>query len=112
MACQALYTIATILIVFAFCASVIGFCIDIGKYSAAIPSMIQWLTIASTVLQLITVSVYGSYAVGNYSLYQPDYSLVIAAVACGLSGISALLFILESECSSNINQIEKGYTQQ
>jgi hypothetical protein len=88
--------------------SIIGFCFDIGSYTAAIPSMIQWCMLISTIFQLITVSVYGTYGIGNYSLYQPDYSLILASVACGLSGFSTLFFILESECSSKMG-VEKGY---
>ena len=70
--------------------------------------MIQWCMVVSTILQITTVSVYGSYGIGNYSLYQPDYSLILASVACGLSGFATLFFILESEFSSKMG-VEKGY---
>ena len=84
---------------------------DLGDYPAAIPSFIQWTLGISTILQLITVSVYGSQGIGNYTLYQPDYSLILAAVATGLSGIATILFIVETECSSK-SRILKGYTTQ
>jgi hypothetical protein len=108
IACDIFYPIAALIHVFALLVSILGFCTDIGNYTAAIPSFIQWSIAISTLLQLITVSIYGGKGIGDYSLQEPDFSLIIAAIATGLSAICSLLFILETECSSK-KRVKKGY---
>lgn len=98
VACQVLYTMAAFITVFAFIVSVIGFFADLGVHLVAVPSFVQWNLIISTVLQLISVSVYGGKGIGNYSLIEPDYSLIIAGIATGLSAVCTLFFVLETEC--------------
>lgn len=59
------------------------------------PSLIFWTLVVSCVFQLIAITVYGGKGIADYSEYQADYSIIIASVALGVNGISALFFLIE-----------------
>ena len=75
--------------------SIIGICKDFGKNSLGMPSLIFWTLVVSCVFQLIAITVYGGKGIADYTEYQADYSIIIASVALGVNGISALFFLIE-----------------
>lgn len=96
IACQILYTISAILTLIAGVTSYIGLCNDIKNYKVAIPSLVLWILVGSIIFQLISISVYGAKGIGNYTFYEPDYSIIIASVSLLVHGISAGLFLIET----------------
>lgn len=93
--CQIFFPIAAFLKVFALLSSYYGLCNEIRNFKKAIPSFIMWLTIASTILELITISVYGALGLKDYSYYEPDYSIILASVGLFIDAICIILFIVE-----------------
>ncbi len=89
------YTISAALNLVAFSASIFGLCKDCAANILAIPSFIFWILITSSSAQLIAISVYGGKGAGDYTEYEPDYSMIIASVALGLNCLCALLFFVE-----------------
>lgn len=59
------------------------------------PSLIFWLSVVSSIFQIIAISVYGGEGIGDYSEYQADYSIIIASVAVVVNAISSLFFLIE-----------------
>jgi len=96
IACQILYTVSAILTLVAGVTSYIGLCNDIKNYKVAVPSLVLWVLVASIIFQLISVSVYGAKGIGDYTYYEPDYSIIIASVSLLAHGISAGLFLVET----------------
>jgi hypothetical protein len=95
VACQIFFPIAAFLKVFALLSSYYGLCNEIRNFKKAIPSFIMWLTLGSTILELITISIYGALGLKDYSNYEPDYSIIIASVGLFLDASCIIMFIVE-----------------
>ena len=89
------YMLAAVLNVLAVSFSLFGLFSDCNPNKQALPSQTMWMLIVSSIFQLITISVYGGCGIGDYSKYQPDYSLIIASVALGFNFICAIFFLIE-----------------
>ncbi len=76
-------------------ASLYGICKDFGKFTKVIPSLIVWFLFIASVFQLVAISVYAGYGFGDYSKFQPDYSLICSSVALGTNSICIIFFLLE-----------------
>ena len=75
--------------------ALLGLCRDCGKTTLAAPSMIMWVLLVSSLFQLIAISVYGGKGIGDYSIFEPDYSIIIASVALSLNSFCVILFLIE-----------------
>jgi hypothetical protein len=89
------YTIAAALILIALPIGFVGIFKDTATNRLGIPSLLLWLLVFSTVFQVIGVSVYGGKGIADYSLYQPDYSIIIASIAAGFSFFTLVMFLVE-----------------
>lgn len=92
---QVFYCIAAILNFLALCLATIGICIDLAKSRQCVPSAMLWTLLISVLSQVIAVAVYGGAGIGNYKLYEPDYSFVLACIAIGFNFLAAILFAIE-----------------
>jgi len=100
------YTISAALNLIAFSTSIFGLCKDCAANILAVPSFIFWILIASSGAQLIAVSVYGGKGAADYTMYEPDYSMIIASVALGLNCLCAVFFFVELLKHRNKKQIK------
>jgi hypothetical protein len=80
---------------FCFTICILGICMDVAKNKLAVPSFLLWSLLVSVVCQLVAIVVYGGAGIGNYSKYQPDYSLIIACFMLFVDLCTALLFGVE-----------------
>ncbi len=92
---QFFYSVGALLNLFSFFSSIFGLCKDYGKEKLGMPSLILWVLIASSCSQLIALCIYGGKGIGNYTYYEPDYSIIIAAVALGVNFLCCALLLVE-----------------
>ncbi len=55
----------------------------------------MWVLIFASIFQLIGIAVYGGKGIGNYSFYEPGYSIIIAGIALGFNLICTSLFFVD-----------------
>ena len=95
------YSIGAMLVLISFVLSLYGVRNEFGHTNAnGMPSLIFWLGMIACSSQLIAISIYGGRGVRDYSMYQPDYSIIVASVALGTHFFSCLFFLVEI-CTKN-----------
>ncbi len=92
---QFFYVIATAINFFCLTISLMGLCMDVAKNKLAVPSFLLWTLIVSVVFQVLAIAIYGGSGIGDQSLFEPDYSLIIASVMLFVNLFSGLLFGIE-----------------
>lgn len=85
----------TFFILLAFMTSLLGIFRDCARNKLGMPSFLFWITFFSVIFQIVGVSVFGGKGIADYSSFVPDYSIIIAGIGVGFSGISAIMFMIE-----------------
>jgi len=92
---QFFYTLGSFLNVLTFIAAFIGLFKDVKTKKQAFSSFLFWTLSTACLCQLIAISIYGRYSIGDYTYYEPDYSIIIASVALGINALCVLLFFVD-----------------
>lgn len=83
--------------------SIFGLCNEITDNKLAIPSFLMWTLGISSASQLIAISIYGGKGLADYSFFEPDYSIIIAAVALPFNALCSILYLIEILFKKNKN---------
>ncbi len=106
---QVFYTLGAAINLLCLVISIYGIFRDIGTYKKAIPSLLLWILIISTIFQLVAISVFGGYGIGyvtdSNTQFEPDYSLICGSVAVGVNSLCIIFFLVEITINKDIHKL-------
>ncbi len=104
VAVQVFYTFGAVLNLFSLILATYGLFKDLSTKKHAVPSFLMWFLLSSCLCQVIAISLYGHRGLGDYSLFEADYSIITASVTVFVNFFCGIMFM--ADIYSNRSQQE------